>query len=357
MHANPAPQFASKYGGVSAEDAAMFDPPHVWGEIPPLPLPGFMPTKVSLDTGAPTIPAARPAPALPAPPAPDYYGICRTCDRPMRANHARAEDWPGAAQAASKIECMPCRRIRIAQEKYPDLMRCQDCRWPVRKSGVRAHHFPGTKARGSSTRCITCQRRHREQEQGGPARPHPMELPVCPGCETRMRPLGSTVKDYPNTHLYAGYCCAACKGRERRRKAAAAEQRAAGQPRASRTDPIPEAPENLDPHHKHLRAQLDELISARRRRSVPAAGIPVPGEDDQAPVELPSRESMTLAMIQDVTMLAATGATVEEAAERVGLRPGSLRGLMSRRNLTELQAQFVQNRQARKNGEDPEDDG
>lgn len=87
---------------------------------------------------------------------------------------------------------------------------CFHCQHPIRSSAARLEDHPGTVVGILSKRvCQSCKRR------GGPPTQGQQPAPDnCVGCDTRFRPYGTTIADYPGTVLnHSGGHCSTCKRR------------------------------------------------------------------------------------------------------------------------------------------------
>lgn len=57
---------------------------------------------------------------------------CRTCDRPMRPQHASLEQHPGTVKTGTAGECSTCTDRKAVREPAP-LRLCNRCGYPTRK--------------------------------------------------------------------------------------------------------------------------------------------------------------------------------------------------------------------------------
>lgn len=155
------------------------------------------------------------------------------------------------------------------QTPLPDISRlpkCKHCRRPMRKNGLKIADVPGTVSACNKTECQSCTRAIREGRT-------PYFPPThCLECNHPLRTKSANPEDHPGTREHGGRgLCNACT---MSRKRAAAK----GNPdRPARNSPVqaaalPPRPEQLDGPADRNRQRLEQYISNRRRRRVPARG-------------------------------------------------------------------------------------
>lgn len=147
-------------------------------------------------------------------------------------------------------------------EEIQALPKCRHCNRPLRPYKTPATDYPGTVFKANATECGSC-RNARSRGTGPVARFKLLPGTPCLGCRKPLRTRRSTLPSHPGTraHRAGGYCTTCWR-------------------EATTTNPEPRitaiapAPQDLDPHHAHIRRGVDKLIAARRARGIPPQGIP-----------------------------------------------------------------------------------
>jgi hypothetical protein len=81
------------------------------------------------------------------------WGVCTTCERPMRPRTASAEENPGRVVYGGRGLCSGC-----SPSKQPPPDACQGCKKPMRRRGRPPESAPGTVAHWANGLCRPCWR-------------------------------------------------------------------------------------------------------------------------------------------------------------------------------------------------------